>query len=167
MATRQKKNIVTDYSESAMEQAFAAYAADDARTRRILATIDIETVRIREKYTEELQTLRQRMDENFAVLQAYCENHTELFQKRRSIELLHGTMGVHTGTPRLKPLRGYTWAAVTRLLETLLPDYVRTEVTPAKDRLITDRDQLRDMLPEVGLQCVQDESFFVETKQED
>ena len=97
------------------------------------------------------------------------EQKDVLFVKRKSLDTTHGTLGFRTGTPKLKTLKGFTWASVTNLLQEFLPNYVRTVTEPAKDKLLADRDDeiVQKSLGKVGLMVVQDESFFVEPKKEE
>ena len=96
------------------------------------------------------------------------ENREELFTKRKSLETTHGTIGFRTSTPKLKTLKGFTWASVLNLLKEFLPDYVRTAEEPAKDKLLADREdeEVSALFPKVGIAVVQDETFFVEPKKE-
>lgn len=168
--TREKKTVYNGVKQEEMELAFADYARADARIQKINATMDIEMTRIREKYQDELGKLAETKDNAFDIMQAYAmENRDELFSKRKSLETTHGTMGFRTGTPKLKTLKGFTWASVLNLLKEFLPGYVRVAEEPAKDRLLADRDleDVAELLPKVGITVVQDETFYVEPKKEE
>ncbi|TAN18803.1 MAG: hypothetical protein EPN37_04385, partial [Chitinophagaceae bacterium] len=91
------------------------------------------------------------------------------FGNRKSIEFAHGILGFRTGTPKLKPRKGFTWNSITNLLKEFLPDYVRTEEAPAKDRLLADRDvpEVSGLFTRVGIYVDQDETFYVEPKKEE
>jgi phage host-nuclease inhibitor protein Gam len=168
--TREKKVIHTGVSTEQMELAFADYARCDARIQKINAQIDIEMVKIREKYAYEISKNVETRDKSFDMLLAYAtENKNDLFAKRKSLETTHGVFGFRTGTPKLKTLKGFTWPSVTNLLKEFAPKYVRTIDEPNKERLLMDRDdaELRELLPKVGISVVQDESFYVEPKKEE
>lgn len=168
--TREKKTVYTGVKQDEMELAFADYARADARQQKINATMDIEMTRIREKYQDELAKLQEVKDKSFDVIQAFAvENKGELFGKRKSMETTHGTLGFRIGTPKLKTLKGFTWASVLSMLKEFLPDYVRTVDEPAKDKLLADREdeKVMAMMPKVGICVVQEETFFVEPKKEE
>lgn len=168
--TREKKTVYSGVTQEEMEQAFAEYAKADARQQKITAEMDVAMTKIREKWQDELAKLQEAKDNAFDVMQAYAvENKAELFTKKKSMDTVHGTMGFRTGTPKLKTLKGFTWASVTNLLKEFLPGYVRTVVEPAKDKLLADRDdeEVQAMLPKVGISVVQDETFYVEPKKEE
>lgn len=170
MATRQKKVLVSNVTNEKMESAMADFARADARIQKINATLDVEMTRLREKYQDELQKLTAEKEQAFDVLQAFAiEQRDTLFTKKKSLETIHGTIGFRTGTPKLKTLKGFTWGAVTNLLKEFLPSYVRTTEEAAKDKLLADRDseEVSGLLGKVGLQVVQDETFYVEPKKEE
>lgn len=166
---RTKKTVVSGISREQAEQAFADFAAADAKCQNLTSKMDIEITRIREKYADRLAELDARKSEAFDLMQAYAlENKDELFSKRKSVESAHGVFGFRTGTPKLKNLKGFTWAAVTNLVKELLPSYIRTSEELAKDKLLADRDvpEVAGYFPKIGVQVVQEETFYVEPKKE-
>lgn len=170
MAKRTKKVIHSGITSEQMESAFAEYATADAKLAKINATMDAQFTNIREKYSDEISKLTDVKDKNFEIVQAFAqENRDELFSKKKSMDGVHGTFGFRTGTPKLKTLRGFTWASTLNMIKAFLPAYVRTSEEPAKDKLLADRE-----LPEVsaqfekcGIEVVQDETFFIELKKEE
>ena len=170
MATRKKKVIITGVSREAADEAFATYAKSDAQVQKINADIELQCAKIREKYADKLATLTEEKDKAFDTLQAFAtENQAELFSKKKSLDMAHGTIGFRTGTPKLKTLKGFTWASALELVKEFLPDYVRQTWDIAKDKLLADRDaeQMADSMAKCGIQVVQDEAFYVEPKKED
>lgn len=166
---RTKKTVMSGISREQAEQAFADFAAADAKCQNLTSKMDIEITRIREKYADRLAELDARKSEAFDLMQAYAlENKDELFSKRKSVESAHGVFGFRTGTPKLKNLKGFTWAAVTNLVKELLPSYIRTSEELAKDKLLADRDvpEVAGYFPKIGVQVVQEETFYVEPKKE-
>jgi phage host-nuclease inhibitor protein Gam len=166
---RVKKVLKGIITRDAAEDAFAQFAEADARQKHITSKMDVEMTRIREKYADELTALQEKKDEAFEQLQNYAENNREEFGKKKSIDFNHGVLGFRTGTPKLKTLKGFTWASVLNLLKVHLPSYVRVTEEPAKDRLLADRDEPETMkkFRDVGIYVDQDETFFVEPKKEE
>ncbi|HHT23146.1 MAG TPA: hypothetical protein GXZ87_07545 [Bacteroidales bacterium] len=170
MAKRTKKIVHTGVTSEQMEQAFSDYAIADARAAKINAGIDEQMTKIREKWADELAKLTERKEKAFDIMQTWAmENRDEVFAKRKSYESTHGTIGFRTGTPKLKTLRGFTWASVTNLLKEFLPSYVRISEEPAKDKLLADRDvpETAELFEKCGFSVVQDETFYVEPKKEE
>lgn len=170
MAKRQKKTVITGVSKEAAEEAFAAYAKADAERARITAEIELKCAQIREKHQERLSQLQTVQDGAFDTLQAYAmENQAELFTRKKSLDMVHGTIGFRTGTPKLKTLKGFTWASALQLVKEFLPGHIRATEEIAKDKLLADRDdeKVQANLARCGISVVQDESFFIEPKKEE
>lgn len=170
MAKREKKVIITGVTREAADEAFATYAKADAQAAKITADIELQCAKIREKYAGKLAELEGEKDKAFDTLQAFAtENQAELFSKKKSLEMAHGAIGFRTGTPKLKTLKGFTWASALQLVKEFLPGYLRQTEEIAKDKLLADRE-VEDMVPQMnkcGIQVVQDETFYVEPKKED
>lgn len=167
--SRAKKVLITE--EITKEQAeiiFGEYASFDAQINQVTSKMDMEITRVREKYQEKLNTLCEAREKSMEKLQHFAVNNPDHFTKKRSLEFTHGVLGFRTGNPTLKTLRGFTWPAVTNMLKTFLPDYVRTVEEPAKDKLLADRDkeEIADLFEKVGIEVKQQETFYVEPKKE-
>ena len=123
---RTKKMVVTGVTREQAEQAFAEFAAADAKVQNLTSKMDGEMTRIREKYAEQLAALNAAKD------------------------------------------KGFTWAAVTNLCKELLPSYIRISEELAKDKLLADRElpKVAEYFPKIGVQVVQEETFYVEPKKE-
>lgn len=183
---RQKKTIISGVSREAADEAFATYAKSDAQIQKIQAEIELQCAKVREKFADKLATLGDARDKAFDVLQSYAmENQSELFVKKKSLEMAHGTIGFRTGTPKLKTLKGFTWASALQLAKKFLPvTYIRQAEEIAKDRLLADREleevevydtptgeprtvAMQEAMAVCRIQVVQDETFYVEPKKED
>lgn len=170
MATRQKKTLITGITAEQANEAFAAYAKADASINKINAEIELQIAKLREKKADELTRLSDERDQAFDTLQAYAvENQAELFSRKKSLDMTHGTIGFRTGTPKLKTLKGFTWAAALQLVKDYLPAFVRTTEEIAKDKMLAERDTegMMEQMAKCGIAVAQDETFFVEPKKED
>ena len=182
MATRQKKTLIQGITAEQANDAFASYAKADAQIQKINADIELQCAKIREKRADELTRLSDEREQAFDTLQAYAvENQAELFTKKKSLEMTHGTIGFRTGTPKLKTLKGFTWASALQLVKEFLPGYVRQTEEIAKDKLLADRDSevmeagdplgpgksMREQMAKCGIAVAQDETFYVEPKKEE
>ena len=183
---RQKKTIITGVTRESADEAFATYAKSDAQIQKINAEIELQCAKIREKYADKLATLSSEKDNAFDVLQSFAtENQAELFTKKKSLDMAHGTIGFRTGTPKLKTLKGFTWASALQLAKKFLPaTYIRLTEEIAKGELLVDRDlkevavydtptgdprevPMREAMAACGIQVAQDETFYVEPKKEE
>lgn len=162
--------IVSGVTRESAEEAFAMYAKAEALGSKIVAEIELQCAKIREKYAVKLAECEEEKNKAFDVLQAYAlENQEELFSKKKSVDMSHGVIGFRTGTPKLKPLRGFTWASALQLLKEFLPGYVRQTEEIAKDKLLADRDaeEVSGKMSKCGIHVVQEETFYVEPKKEE
>jgi phage host-nuclease inhibitor protein Gam len=167
---REKKTIISGVTRVAAEEAFANYAKADAQSAKITAEIELQCAKIREKYQNRLSELDTEKTLAFDTLQSFAtENKDDLFCKKKSMDMAHGTIGFRTGTPKLKTLKGFTWQAALQLVREFLPGYIRTTEEITKDKLLADRDgeEMSDKMAHCGITVVQDETFFVEPKKED
>lgn len=170
MAKREKKIIIDCVTREAADEAFANYAKADAQSAKIVADIEYQCAKIREKYADKLTELDSVKVTAFETLQVYAmENKTELFVKKKSYDMVHGTIGFRTGTPKLKTLKGFTWASALQLVKEFLPGYIRTAEEITKDKLLADRDveEIPEKMARCGIAVVQDETFYIEPKKEE
>lgn len=172
MPKRQKRVITGEVTTAQAEDLLARYAEADAKAEEITAKMDQQITRIREKYADDLSALGEVKEECFAKLQHYAERERDegrQFTKRKSQPMSHGILGFRIGMPKLKTRKGFTWAAALELIERHLPDYVVTKKSPNKDRMLDDREDLvaTGKMTEVGLEVVQDETFYIELKKEE
>lgn len=166
---RKTKVLDTAINRSEAEEVFAAYSMDDARQEEIMAIIEQRCTEVRKEFQDELTELKQANEKRMETLKQYALENREEFGDKKSLAFTHGVIGFRTGMPKLKLLKGFKWEAVTNLLLKKLPDYVRTVHEPAKDKLIADRSEpeVAKNMEKVGLQVVQDETFYVEPKKEE
>ena len=171
MATKRTKKVVrTGVTVEEMNQAFAAFAKSDAEIAEINAQMDAQFTEIRKKNADRLAELKKQKDGAFDTMQVFAtENKENLFSKKKSMDTTHGVLGFRIGNPKLKTLKGFTWAAVLTLVKAIKPAYVRTSEEVAKDLLIADRNKkgMSDIFEKIGITVVQDETFFVEPKKEE
>ena len=186
MGKREKKVIITGVTREAADEAFAVYAKAAAQSAKITADIELQCAKIREKYALRLAELDDEKKLAFDTLQSFAtENQADLFTKKKSLEMAHGVIGFRTGTPKLKTLKGFTWASALQLAKKFLPfTYIRQTEEIAKDKLLADRDlkevavydtptcdprvvTMLEAMAACGIQVAQDETFYVEPKKEE
>lgn len=158
-----RKNITTERFEEAMQK----YARAGAREAEINKSVETEVQNLLHKYETELMCLTQSKNIAFEIVQSYCiENKGELFSRRRSIGTHYGIAGFRLGTPRLKTGKNTDWNKILVQLKEKLPGYVRIAEEPAKHMLLADRhkEEVAPVLVELGIQIVQDELFYIETR---
>jgi phage host-nuclease inhibitor protein Gam len=131
------------------------------------AEMDKRILTIRQEYETTLARYQEDLDAKMTLAQAWAEANPTEFGGKKSLEMVHGTVGFRTGMPRLKLLAGWTWDRVKEtLLQGNFKDYIRTKQEVDKERLLAERDQIGDAMGKIGCRVVQDEPFFVEPKRE-
>lgn len=63
---RTKKTVVSGITREQAEQAFADFAAADAKVQNLTSKMDIEMTRIREKYADQLAELSATKEKNYS-----------------------------------------------------------------------------------------------------
>lgn len=166
---REKKVVFTKpIKREDAEQAFADYAGADAKIQKIQAEIDIKVTAIREKYQDEIAKHSETKDLCFDKLQAFSDQNPDLFVKKKSLEMAHGVLGFRTGTPKLKTIKGFTWASCLTMIKEFLPHHVRVEESINKESLIAERDNMEvtSHFGKCGIVVDREETFYVEPKKE-
>jgi phage host-nuclease inhibitor protein Gam len=166
MKTRIKSNTRTITREEA-EALVNEIAHAENRRRFISATVDEKTLAIREKYAPDLDATAATIKANSALVQAWAEANPEEFGKKKSLVFAAGTIGFRTGTPKAKTRAGFTWSRVLEKLKALEWGFAFIRITEdvAKDEIIAAATQARLTpadLGQIGVDVVQDESFFIE-----
>lgn len=163
---RFSKKLTKEVSPLQFEEALATYTKAETEETELLDKLNMEMIRIRYKYADELAGLEVCKNNALEIVQAFCrEQKEQLFGKKRSLHTVYGTVGYRLGTPKLKTLAGNTWSNVLEQMKEKLPAYVRVTEEPAKNKLLADRAkaQVAPLLQDVGLKVVQEEIFFIET----
>ena len=131
--------------------------------------MDRQITQIREMYETGFAALDKEIREKTALLETWAANNPDEFPKnRKSIDMVHAVIGYRTGMPKLKTLLKWTWSRVLdAILAAKIDQYTVVKVTVNKDAIISEHNQLlitNDTLKPLGIEVVQDETFFVEPK---
>ena len=167
---RAKKKLTTLINPEELPEQVRKFAKATSHIKAIEAEIELAKQDIVRKYENRLQTLNDQREEAVEALQTYCEHHREdLFKNRKSMELAHGTIGFRMGTPRVEKSKKVTWEGVLESLKAIDPQFVRVEEKPNKELIIASRNtaEISARLEAAGVTVVQEETFFVEAKDEE
>lgn len=166
---RIKKNLPTIRSREEAEARMNDLASTANNRRRLVAQRDAEVLAINSKFEGRLATCEQAIDEATDALRVWAESFPEEFPKgRKSLELVSGTLGFRTGTPKLALLsRAWTWEKVTEAVQRWLPNFIREKPEVDKENILNQREELEPLLARCGVKVLQGESFFIEPKLSD
>jgi phage host-nuclease inhibitor protein Gam len=150
---------VEDVEALVREMCIASVRHDEA-----LARMNEEIERARQNHEPELTATQATWDNLFASVQIWAEAHPELFASRKSIAMVHGTVGFRTGQPSLRPVRGMTWEKVVDALRQIAPAFVRRREEADRQALAAAaaEDGGTELLGRIGLRLHQEQRFFVD-----
>lgn len=165
---REKKQVIKNVSRETAEESMGLFSDAANSLQKIEAEMNAKINAIRDKYQDQITILNDAKDKQFEVLEVFATETQDNWGKKKSMELVHGTIGFRTGTPKIKFDKGFNSKSVTAILQESFPDYVRTVVEMNKEQLIADRevDNFNTICKKAHFTVAQDESFFVESKVE-
>jgi phage host-nuclease inhibitor protein Gam len=144
------------------ELCFASVAIDEST-----AKMNEELAQVRSRYEPELAAQRATYEGLFAMAEEWAAAHPQEFASRKSIAMVHGTVGYRTGQPTLSPIRGMTWQKVLGVLKSLQPAFVRVKEEIDKQGLTAAAADLgEENLKTIGLRLTQAERFYVDVHKE-
>ena len=125
---------------------------------------------IRESYEPRFKALNVALESRTRAARDWAERHPAEFGRRRSINFAHGAAGFRLGPPRLKTIAKTSWDSVLEALHKLRwgAPYIRLKEEINKEQILADVGAGK--LPTAnlllaGAEIVQDESFFIETRE--
>ena len=165
---RIKKSVAAVLETRADAESALGHLAELSYCRDMLiAELDLKLKSVREEYEGKIDPLTVTIESEFDALNVWADGHPNEFTTRKSIDMIHGTIGYRTSPPKLKLLRGWTWERVAAAVQQVIPKYMRIKVEVNKDALLEDRDTFSaEQMADIGVSVVSDESFFVNPKQE-
>lgn len=163
--SKPKSTTITTREE--LENRVGDYARLSIRRAKLGAVMAAKIDEIRANYDAIFADIDDALGEAFADLEAWAALHPDEFAGRKSLELLHGIIGLRTNPPSLKTLKGVRWQDVMTLLARH-PAYIRTILEPDKEAILADRDGLGEAgLAALGLRVDQAEKFYVQPRAEE
>ncbi|KAK3608767.1 hypothetical protein CHS0354_006808 [Potamilus streckersoni] len=167
MTRRKAVPVLAPANDREMTEILGIYAETASRLKKLEAECELKIKEIREKYADETAALKNTAEAAFKRVQLWAERSPGRFETRKSADTVYGRIGFRTGTPKIKPRRGFTFASALELVKLHLPGFVRTSEELNKELLLMKADELgADKLSEVGLEAVQEETFYIELKSE-
>jgi phage host-nuclease inhibitor protein Gam len=166
---RIKEQVVPVPQENELAEIAKEVAIATSQTKKMEAEMEQKIAKIRETYQDRLDEAASTIKEGTAKLKAYATDHKLEFEKKRSRDVVHGTLGFRIGTPKVKVGRGLNKTIVGILKQAGKLDFLRTKEELDKDKVIAHRDDeaIMDDLNELGITVVQEETFYFEPKTEE
>lgn len=158
----------------------------DPEIRRLQALRDLVLLRVKNRYNEKIEALENERDAKVARGALYATEHRSKLlpneaKDGKSCTTRLGMWGFRLGNQRIEILKGWTWAKVLeKLKEAGAALYIRVKEETDKEAMLIDAKKhghlvipddtggadLTIALKDVGVELVQDETFFIEPKPE-
>ena len=170
MTKRTKKKIVTPPAKSELTDIMKQFAEASSHIKALEAEEELQMLELRKAFEEKSRSLIEQRQTAIEKLEAFgLQNRDELFSQKRSLELMHGVIGFRTGTPKVSKPRALTWNKVIEALSEKQSAFLRTKLEVDKDKILAHRmdEDLMTELNEIGIQVVQEETFFITLKESD
>jgi phage host-nuclease inhibitor protein Gam len=165
--TRRRATTITGRED--LENVLGQYATAVIDGDALKAEMERKIAEIRADYEGRAAEIGRRQEDLFADIEAYLlGNPQEIPEGRKSLELLHGTVGFRTGNPTVRLPRGVDEAALCEELRCSgFPEYVRTREEVNREAVLAADDPTRESLAAHGVKVTQTKDrFFVEVKRE-
>ena len=158
--------VTKEITPQEAEKLMGEYAKAAATHKKLTAQIEEKVTDIRTKYEDKLNAENEIMNEIVPQLEHYAKGVD--MNGKKSLDMLHGTIGFRTDTPSLKALKGNKWDDILTKVKKYLPDFVRTKEEIDKKDILANRTEpaVVKNLEKCGMEIVQEEKFFVDTKEE-
>ena len=170
MTKRTKKKIVTPPAKSELTDIMKQFAEASSHIKALEAEEELQMLALRKAFEEKSRDLIEQRQTAIEKLEAFgLQNRDELFSEKRSMELMHGVIGFRTGTPKVSKPRATTWNKVIEALSENQSEFLRTKKEVDKDKILANRtnQELMSQLNQLGIQVVQEETFFISLKESD
>jgi len=150
-------------SREEMEDLVRDICAKEIQAAEMKNQMEAMIMAVRDRFEDQITACREDIKGKLELAEMWALANPDEFKGKKSVVMVHGTVGYRTGMPRLKTIRGYTWDRVLDLLRRVAPDYIRIKEEVAKDAIIAQAADIGpDLLKQVGVKVEQNEAFYVE-----
>ena len=162
-------------SREELERAMGEYAAATLALEARKVEMENALREVRDEYEQDLAGLKLAAEVPFKQLELWARRHPEQFEAKRSMDLVHGSIGYRTGMTRVSVKRGADEEALCKALENAGCERVvrtvrqldREEIIRlagsdlAAEKLLSER-----LAAEFGLKVSQTERFFATARED-
>ena len=131
------------------------------------AALNKELAAVRAKHEAEITAFQETVELLRAQIRSWADKNPDVFARRKSVDMVHGTCGYRTSPPSIKPAAGVTWEKVKAILDSKRPDFIRVVKEVDKEALLAARSLMSpDDFAILGLRIHQPEEFYVDPKKD-
>lgn len=157
-----------------LEEQLSQYSEQQNRIKALETDLNERLRLVREEYEGRFTAANAAATLIFDDIELWAAEHPDSFIKRKSLDLLHGTVGFRTGQPRVTLPRGVKEDVVVREMQEAgdVNAWLRTSVELDRAGMIAgwqgdDCATVQELLGRFGIKVVQSERFYIEPKTED
>lgn len=170
--TRLKKKAISGVTLEQAQEASEQFAVTRNNLSKLETRVNEEINKVKSRYQEQITELQEALEEPAQVLQVFATEQKDSWGKKKSLELLHCTIGFRTGMPKVCKEKKFTWDAVLELVKkskSLNKLFVRTKEELDKEAILATKDEkvLEQLKEQAYVYVDQEECFFVEAKKEE
>lgn len=152
----------------AAEKLLGKIAAGDSELRQLAAAMTTALAAVLSEHEPGITAQKKFIDAQRDALEQWAWTaQREEFAEKRSMDLLHGTIGFRWAKPKLATLARITWDKALEKIKALRPEFVRVKEEVNKELILQQAaDELINAggLSAMGLKVVQEESFYIDLK---
>ena len=169
MAKRIKKKVVVAPTKSELPEVAQGVALSQSQLKKLEAQMEEKINKVRASYQDKIDELRGNVTSGIEKLEAYVIAHEGDFMQTRSMDVVHGRIGLRTGTPKVVIAKGMSRKVAGILQKAGLNEYLRSKIELDKETIISKREdkELMQILQDHHITVEQDESFYFEPKEEE
>lgn len=139
MATKLKRVSTLKSTEDANKK-LSELKLVSAKIKKLESELNVKRTELENKYTPKLSELGEEKLLLESDLELFAEENKNLFTEKRSVSLLHGSIGFRQST-KLSTLKGFKWNDVLERIKTIggrfKKEFLRVKEEVAKDELKT------------------------------
>ncbi len=170
-----KKKTTPKYATPAtreeLEILLGEYTLVEANHRAYTAELDISIAALRDRYVQHLTPVAARLEALAEAIASWAETNKPEFGDRRSLDLLHGTIGWRLGQPTVKTRpKARLEDVVARCRASGRTDLIRTTEALDKEAILAlcaKGELTPETLAPLALRVTQEERFFITPKTEE
>lgn len=128
---------------------------------------------VRDEFEKKTNVTRAMKEGLSSELERFCVTNKDAFEKSRSKNFIHGTVGFRSTPPKTAPLnRKYKWETILELIKRFpwASKFIRTKEDVDKEAILASyasKEVDDQKLAAIGLKIDQQEKFFIDIKWEE
>jgi len=165
-----KKPSINLHSFDEVDRALLELGRAKAIVQHEEAILNNQIQNFRDAFDQRTSDARKQSTSLETEIENFCIENKFEFEKKRSVELVHGTVSFRTAKPHVAQLnRKYSWETILELIKKFSwsKKYIRIKEEPDKEAILADHaaDVIDDLkLAAIGVKIDQREDFNIDIK---